>query len=68
MPPPSATTGNITLWTKQYLIIKMLISCRYIFPGLALGAALGQTGVVTDAMIQTAAEVEDDEVSTSLMF
>jgi len=29
---------------------------RYIFPGLALGAALGQTGAVTDAMIQTAAE------------
>ena len=24
---------------------------RYIFPGLALGAALGQTGVITNAMI-----------------
>eukprot|EP00090_Calanus_glacialis_P004770 TRINITY_DN13578_c0_g1_i2.p1 TRINITY_DN13578_c0_g1~~TRINITY_DN13578_c0_g1_i2.p1 ORF type:complete len:637 (-),score=135.09 TRINITY_DN13578_c0_g1_i2:85-1995(-) len=29
---------------------------RYIFPGLALGAALGQTGVVTNAMINRAAE------------
>ena len=46
----------------------MLISCRYIFPGLALGAALGQTGVVTDAMIQTAAEVEDEKVSSISMF
>jgi hypothetical protein len=24
---------------------------RFIFPGLALGAALGQTGVVTNAMV-----------------
>jgi hypothetical protein len=31
--------------------------CRYIFPGLALGAALGQTGVITNAMINRAAEV-----------
>ena len=31
---------------------------RYIFPGLALGAALGQTGVVTNAMINRAAEVD----------
>ena len=29
---------------------------RYIFPGLALGAALGQTGVVTNAMINRSAE------------
>lgn len=29
---------------------------RYIFPGLALGAALGQTGVVTDSMITRSAE------------
>ena len=33
-----------------------LYCCRYIFPGLALGAALGQTGVVTNAMINRAAE------------
>jgi len=30
--------------------------CSYIFPGLALGAALGQTGVVTDGMITKSAE------------
>ena len=30
---------------------------RFIFPGLALGAALGQTGVVTNAMINASAEV-----------
>jgi len=29
---------------------------RFIFPGLALGAALGQTGAVTNAMINKAAE------------
>merc|ERR1719273_2761381 len=29
---------------------------RFIFPGLALGAALGQTGVVTNAMINASAE------------
>jgi hypothetical protein len=35
--------------------------CRYIFPGLALGAALGQTGVITNAMINRAAEVSPTE-------
>ena len=34
----------------------MTCNARYIFPGLALGAALGQTGVVTNAMINSAAE------------
>ena len=29
---------------------------RYIFPGLALGAALGQTGQVTDRMVSRSAE------------
>merc|ERR1719150_3507477 len=29
---------------------------RYIFPGLALGASLGQTGVITNAMINRSAE------------
>ena len=32
---------------------------RFIFPGLALGAALGQTGVVTNAMINKSAEVRN---------
>ena len=32
------------------------IPSRFIFPGLALGAALGQTGVITNAMINRSAE------------
>ena len=39
------------------LKLKVTLCCRYIFPGLALGAALGQTGVVTNAMINKSAEV-----------
>ena len=39
--------------------------CRYIFPGLALGAALGQTGVVTNAMINRAAEVSGDIITSN---
>ena len=31
-------------------------ACRYIFPGLAMGAHLGQTGVITDMMMTAAAE------------
>jgi len=38
------------------LIASSQCNNRYIFPGLALGAALGQTGVVTNAMINSAAE------------
>ena len=41
-------------------------ACRYIFPGLALGAALGQTGVVTNAMINRAAEVRSDGAQVRL--
>merc|ERR1719320_20889 len=37
---------------------------RYIFPGLALGAALGQTGVVTNAMINRAAEALVELIDT----
>ena len=42
------------------LLLDLMITpnFRYIFPGLALGAALGQTGVVTNAMINRAAEVK----------
>jgi len=38
------------------LIASSQCNNRYIFPGLALGAALGQTGVVTNAMINRSAE------------
>merc|ERR1719341_1169329 len=46
---------------------------RYIFPGLALGAALGQTGVVTNAMINKAAEalvelIDEDDLSRRATF
>jgi len=46
---------------------------RYIFPGLALGAALGQTGVVTNAMINRAAEalvelINDDDLRMKATF
>merc|ERR1719312_705366 len=46
---------------------------RYIFPGLALGAALGQTGVVTNAMINSAAEalvelIDDDDIKRRATF
>merc|ERR1719491_1245373 len=36
---------------------------RYIFPGLALGAALGQTSVVTNAMINASAEALVEMIS-----
>merc|ERR1712130_451584 len=46
---------------------------RYIFPGLALGAALGQTGVVTNAMINKAAEalvelIQDEDLARRATF
>jgi len=46
---------------------------RYIFPGLALGAALGQTGVVTNAMINRAAEalvelIDEDDLKRRATF
>merc|ERR1719219_2049397 len=46
---------------------------RYIFPGLALGAALGQTGVVTNAMINRAAEalvelIKEDDLKIKATF
>jgi len=46
---------------------------RYIFPGLALGAALGQTGVVTNAMINRAAEalvelIDEDDLARRATF
>jgi hypothetical protein len=46
---------------------------RYIFPGLALGAALGQTGVVTNAMINRSAEalvelISEDDLARRATF
>ena len=46
---------------------------RYIFPGLALGAALGQTGVITNAMINRSAEalvelISEDDLARRATF
>merc|ERR1711983_313689 len=46
---------------------------RFIFPGLALGAALGQTGVVTNAMINASAEalvelISEDDLARRATF
>jgi len=48
-PFPDVSVNGSTIASSQ-------CNNRYIFPGLALGAALGQTGVVTNAMINRAAE------------
>lgn len=47
--------------------------CRFIFPGLALGAGLGQTGVVTNAMINASAEalvelISEDDLARRATF
>ena len=46
---------------------------RFIFPGLALGAALGQTGVITNAMINASAEalvemINEDDLARRATF
>merc|ERR1712223_2213629 len=46
---------------------------RYIFPGLALGASLGQTGVITNAMINRSAEalvelISEDDLARRATF
>lgn len=48
-PFPPVTVGNNVIASSQ-------CNNRYIFPGLALGAALGQSGAVTNAMINRSAE------------
>ena len=50
-----------------------LFNSRFIFPGLALGAALGQTGVVTNAMINASAEalvelISEDDLARRATF
>ena len=51
----------------------LMLSYRYIFPGLALGASLGQTGVITNAMINRSAEalvelISDDDLERRATF
>ena len=46
---------------------------RFIFPGLALGAAFGQTGVVSSLMINKASEalvelITDEDLSRGAVF
>ena len=46
---------------------------RFIFPGLALGASLGQVGVVTNAMINASAEalvelINEDDLARRATF
>lgn len=48
-PFDDVTMNGVTIASSQ-------CNNRFIFPGLALGAALGQTGVVTNAMINKSAE------------
>ena len=48
---------GILILKDLFLILFFKHFHRFIFPGLALGAALGQTGVVTNAMINASAEV-----------
>ena len=50
-----------------------MLCFRFIFPGLALGAALGQTGVVTNAMINASAEalvelISEDDLARRATF
>ena len=65
---PSLTVSN-----KQFIKSYINISFRFIFPGLALGAALGQTGVVTNAMINASAEalvelINEDDLARRATF
>jgi len=58
---------------SRRLVASSQCNNRYIFPGLALGAALGQTGVVTNAMINRAAEalvelIDEDDLTRRATF
>ena len=59
--------------TKFFWNSEDLLCFRFIFPGLALGAALGQTGVVTNAMINASAEalvelISEDDLARRATF
>jgi len=59
--------------TGRRIVASSQCNNRYIFPGLALGAALGQTGVVTNAMINRAAEalvelIDEDDLARRATF
>lgn len=60
--------------SARVLLIELVLCCpRFIFPGLALGAFLGRTGVVTDMMIQACAEalpelIRDEDLETGFVF
>merc|ERR1719232_545267 len=65
-PFPDVNFENITIASSQ-------CNNRYIFPGLALGASLGQTGVITNAMINRSAEalvelISDDDLERRATF
>ena len=53
--------------SRGHEVTRSVFTFRYIFPGLALGAALGQTGVVTNAMINRAAEVRQGTLKDILI-
>jgi len=66
-------TGFDDVQVNGKLVASSQCNNRYIFPGLALGAALGQTGVVTNAMINKAAEalvelIDEDDLSRRATF
>merc|ERR550519_1128787 len=66
-------TGFADVEIEGKLVASSQCNNRYIFPGLALGAALGQTGVITNAMINRAAEVlveliDQDDLSRRATF
>jgi hypothetical protein len=65
-PQPAVQLGDTTFPVSQ-------ANNMYIFPGLARGAYLGRTGVVTDAMLMVAAEtlpalIEEKDVGAGLVY
>ncbi len=52
----TAMQMHATTQVASHISLAAWHHCRYIFPGLAMGAHLGQTGVITDMMMTAAAE------------